>query len=806
MGPQPDSNELPQSTGQANLSCQECRRRKIKCDRQLPTCVACTSYTIPCVYPAGPLKPGPKPGAFRRSKKRRLEASHPPTTTDMRFRTTLPQQDQTPDLGPSLATSLPGKLASLDGNVPSTPGGAMRASDEPSGPSIASQSPEQSSFLTHRRLSWLVHPNHEPTLNLSDRAEESTGEPSMDQVSPFSIPVSLMDQICHTLQTDERDIHHLIALYFENMLSFTLFTPHLLGLKLQTGSPSQVIALLAAMFSFSARFRWECPRVNGEAGAAEQQTTWPAAKDFYLIAKRSVDRELMDLRSPPPLLVVQSMLLLTFYDLVESAEGRGWRSVGSLVRIAYELRLHLVDGNASDPANDHPDLWHAKEERRRTWWAIWELDAFSSTVRRLPSAIDWNQNWTWLPVDDESWLQKTPRPSCYLVADPMERFKALQRCNNQSAKAWFIVANSLMRTAYCIANSQEYFWTPPSFHPPHPGRPPLPQQEMSAQIRKAQQILSNSLYCFSVALPRHLRYRGQHLFSNVVSAPQSTRKCDSDIYSIHTMVKLTDFMLSDSNGLGTASRPAEPGASFPTQSESLLNPEDQQARELEQILARNISMAEAVLSLVRSSGPDHVHLVNPFLASTIWLAAAVFLAYRYLGIPTKSSQERLLVESKIDLLKTIFRQFVQWWGMSDILESKLSELETELLCMRKIGRAAIEDLQQHAAGKAGQVHGLPSIDTHPDTLPSPENSDEPAIPYGMSLHATSQMANTGNPPGNADALDGNPILSLMQDRGSSFSTYDTGSGLFDGDFFYNLEFQGFLDGMFATFQGQDVWK
>lgn len=303
------------------------------------------------------------------------------------------------------------------------------------------------------------------------------------------------------------------------------------------------------MFSFSARFRSGNQSSNGEAALSEQQSAWPAANDFYVIAKKSIDRELTDLKSPPPLLLLQSMVLLSFYELTESADGRGWRSLGLLVHIAYELWLHLVDSNAIDAPDIHPDTWSAKEECRRTWWAIWELDVFSSTVRCVSTAIDWNQNWTMLPVDDESWLEKKPRASCYLVADPMQRFKSLQNCKNQSAKAWFIVVNSLMRTAYCVSNSQEYFWVPPSFEVRTPGRQSLSQQQNSAQIRNAHEILSNCIYCFLVALPHPLRYRGQTLFNYGATAPKGAKQFDSDIYSINIMAQLTIFMLNDPNAL-----------------------------------------------------------------------------------------------------------------------------------------------------------------------------------------------------------------------------------------------------------------
>ncbi|KNG86964.1 hypothetical protein ANOM_004183 [Aspergillus nomiae NRRL 13137] len=812
MGSEAQSTDFAHPSELAALSCRECRRRKIKCSRQLPVCDACITSLNACVYPAGPLKPGPKAGCCHRSKKRKLEPqSHSPRTMDMGLLTMVPQHDTNAQPGKSFLSPVQEKGSRIDVGASSTPHSVLRASNEPSGPSLFSQSPEQGPAITHRRLSWLVHPNHEPIYKPSDGTEHSMIEPLADQCTPLSIPASLMKSMCDTLQTDEGDIYYLVDLYFENMMSFTLFTPHLLNIKLQTASPSQATALLAAMFSFSARFRLESTSANGSATASETQRTSPSVNDFYRIATASIDQELMDLKSPPPLLLLQAMVLLSFHDLIESAEGRGWRSLGRLVRIAYELRLHLVDRDVSDFPAEHPDTWSMKEERRRTWWAIWEFDIFASTVRRLPPAIDWSQNWTMLPVDDECWLQKKPKPSCYLVADPMERSKVLQRCGSQSGKAWFIVAKSLMRTAYCVSNSQEYFWSPPSSYPPQPGRPPLPQQQISAQIRTSHEIVSNALYCFSVALPRHLGYRGQHLFGNVASTPTRTKQRDSDIYSIQCMLKTTAYMLNDPNALETGSRPTQLDSSLPKQqkqqhAESGKRLESQQFREMDKILAKDLSMADAILSLVRNSDPDHVYLVNPFVANTIWLATAIFLVYKHLWAFHKDSQERLLVESNIDLLQTTLRQFVEWWNMSDILEAKLSELEKELASMRKMGSGSADssDLHQPLFPR-NEGPSLPEPIGANAEVPKPprDNSDEGAASCGLLLNGGSSMVQDGLPPGNADELDPNETLGLVEDRGCLPPLYEKGSGLFDDDLFYNVELQGFLDGMFAAYRGQD---
>lgn len=45
----PDALEdMPSAAAQQ--ACVECRRKKAKCDRKLPTCGLCSKYTIACLY------------------------------------------------------------------------------------------------------------------------------------------------------------------------------------------------------------------------------------------------------------------------------------------------------------------------------------------------------------------------------------------------------------------------------------------------------------------------------------------------------------------------------------------------------------------------------------------------------------------------------------------------------------------------------------------------------------------------------------------------------------------------------------
>ena len=193
---------------QAALSCQECRRRKIKCSRQLPACASCRNSSMSCAYPSHPLKPGPKPGQLRRSKKRRLEKSaHPPNAMEMGT-DMMPTQPDTNAVRQSSPSQRPASFQIMNDSTSSPLLVNLGNPELLNELSTSSQSPKQCSLMDHRRLSWLVHPSHEPTSPAFEDGVDLAGEPLLDESSPV-IHADLMSQICNALHTDNRDVHHL---------------------------------------------------------------------------------------------------------------------------------------------------------------------------------------------------------------------------------------------------------------------------------------------------------------------------------------------------------------------------------------------------------------------------------------------------------------------------------------------------------------------------------------------------------------------------------------------------------------------
>ncbi|OCL14888.1 hypothetical protein AOQ84DRAFT_189457 [Glonium stellatum] len=695
-----DENSRP---AQSNIACQACRKRKIKCGRELPHCTVCTESRHMCEYPPGPLKPGPKIGTSHRSRKRQRmnvseKASSSNEVSDRCGRRASRDSGGNEPESDNIHISLEPRRASQSASTifATQPAATSQAQPspsffsrpiyaeqtqgsivEPSGPldaehcatrdrpppspvtTAAALSPGEGS-LNIQNLSFIVHPSHESC---------TPGETADEAISPVGEPLMLA-RAWVTFGVRPETLYRLKDLFFENMTAFSLFQASQFESKAQSiTSTLHLHALLAAMFSFSAHFIQ--PEARGAQGRDMENYDSPAptSEHFAELAARFVDEALRKCGDEtPPLCVLQALILTTFQQLIRGVKGNAWRSLGTCVRIAYELNLHLIDSEDLvcvnlDTAAER-SRWCADEERRRAWWAIWEMDTFASTVRRCPSAIDWSQNETALPVDDETWFQSNPQRSCFLEKNPINRWKALPKSGNKSPKAWFIVVNSLMRDAQLLSSPRGVFRS---------NNHSLLSTRDSKDISERLGAISNALRCFSLAPPQSLKYHNQYLGFGVEGAKYvvSPRNTHSSIYSIHLMTQLATFMISHYHVFGPIPRT--------TCSTESLNNSDYSVHS--QVYPDNIAFekyfeaADNILTVLNRSCDDHVRYVNPFLASTVWLAAAVQLVRKVFGVPGTNAD---LAKSKFEVLHLHYKQFVSYWGISTALQQNLEVIETSL--------------------------------------------------------------------------------------------------------------------------------
>ncbi|KAH6649215.1 fungal-specific transcription factor domain-containing protein [Chaetomium tenue] len=466
--------------------------------------------------------------------------------------------------------------------------------------------------------------------------------------------------VCAALQLSRATYNLLMEYYFTNMTAFTLFRPGSIELKFaMMQHHSDAEALVASMFCFSARY-------------CRDDDNCPSPSQFAQIASLKLDESIDHYGDmPPPLWLLQASVLISFYQLTVSVRSRSWKKLGDCIRYAYDMNLHLVDAN-HDPAAmsgqatvDIP-RWLLLEERRRAWWAVWEMDVFASTIRRLPTAIDASLNLTMLPVPDDCWFSDQYQESCFLAEDSSLRWKHLAQSGNRSAKAWFIVVNSLMRNTQRVV---------------YPAGPVMQSRNGPNQSDHNDElnIMANTLYCTIASLPADLGYQGEtldfrvkHALSSDGDNSSNPRQRHADIYSIHLMTQLCRFMVYHHRICARAPWLAQRQQGPADRGERAGPPATQQANSE---WSNYINASEEIVIVVRNSARDHFRYVNPFLTNTLWFAAAAQVACNVFG---PASLNRRLASSNLDLLKLTIEGFISFWGGMESLRGKLARIETGL--------------------------------------------------------------------------------------------------------------------------------
>ncbi|KAF2808093.1 uncharacterized protein BDZ99DRAFT_420913 [Mytilinidion resinicola] len=466
------------------------------------------------------------------------------------------------------------------------------------------------------------------------------------------------------------------------MTAFTLFHQPTIRQKIYNiKNQLHSKALIAAICSFAARF------VAGYPDAPRTPETTPKEippiqdhERMHKLAMKWVLEALNECEDEtPPLCVLQALVLTTFYKLTEGVRGRAWRLLGTCVRIAYELRLNFIDIDRPDYSSD-VDKWCVDEERRRCWWAIWEMDVFASSIRRCPTAIDWTTNETYLPAKDSCWFNGRYQKSCFLELNATDRVNSLRDSGNRGADAWFIVLNSMMHDAQLLSNMSTVL---PDIDPDNNVAQMIQYFQNQFKGKKLEDAerklpgLENALRSFNATLPTELSYTGEYLSfmkgETLSSATILARRQDVAKYSIQITFQLTKIMINHhyafrevAAGKRTTENSRYTGLNWNTVEPEV--PTNAQG------LQNCMDSADDILAILTRCSEQYVQYVNPFLASTIWLATALQVLRKVFSGNSNSD----LIVSKCEVLRSHCEQYSQVWGTPLALMENLDTLEERL--------------------------------------------------------------------------------------------------------------------------------
>lgn len=157
--------------------------------------------------------------------------------------------------------------------------------------------------------------------------------------------------------------------------------------------PTETTLLLYGMFSLAARFS----KSDYFESVPHKDRGKPFAAEAQSILQNGLLNSEMD---SPNLAYLQGCTLVAYHSLTCGPNIQAWLLVGTCSRMAVFMGLNVVDEDMI--GKERPSLppvadWVCREERRRLFWTIWEMDSALS-YRIVPSIL----------IDDTSGYNSLP--------------------------------------------------------------------------------------------------------------------------------------------------------------------------------------------------------------------------------------------------------------------------------------------------------------------------------------------------------------------------------------------------------------
>ncbi|KAJ9633596.1 hypothetical protein H2204_006802 [Knufia peltigerae] len=641
-----------------NVACQACRNRKVRCSKEVPCCSNCRAILQVCHYPPAVLKPGPKVGSIH--KRRRLDNQNQ-VPTPVAVSTVVPEATIGLKERPAVSRSATGNNGEEEDTTTSDP------ATIPEGDALLrSQHIQTVSFLC--RVS-----NEEPLSPKSTGLATSPSEYGVGRQDPVL-------HVCRDLAIPVKTMHHLVHIFFTTFTSFRLFREPIFFARLTQGSYERSIkALLAIMIAFA------CKSTRGQETQVQGFPS-SSSSDFAFLALHEVDAAMAECGDEPPsLCLLQALILVTHWLLIKGVRGRAWRYLGLCIRIVLELGLYALDADQYGEAmanKSNPEQWCEDEEKRRAYWAVWEMDQFANHLKHVPIIMDWTQNHVLLPAEDDRWFRGQPQPSCFLESDLIARSKALHATSSKSMRAWYIVLASLNPHAHDFAYPSESM-----LRPSISKRNIASSKEPEMSREASRSILFHAIQLCIMLLPANLKFYGQSLdfgtrtfgrgsnrsssiiISNSNSTSLETLHIQSYIYQLAMMPEIARLL---------ALRPYV----FEAYARKMSNLDDHYQSHRQPLtgsFSREIKQcfdaADAVINIVVNCHESHYQYVNPYTACASWLAATAFLLIEDLA---EDDSEKPVIRAKFELLKATVDRFIQHWEMSIVPKQNLDALAERL--------------------------------------------------------------------------------------------------------------------------------
>ncbi|KAL1634689.1 hypothetical protein SLS56_002091 [Neofusicoccum ribis] len=362
------------------IACILCRKRKLKCDGQRPSCGTCKRLAHDCAYDEVRKKSGPKRG-YVKALEARLQQVETLLKTQESTEQSQPQRSNSnafptdPSTQPS---DLQGSNIILDNMA------QVMESVFPSGNGIS--------------------PGEFPAMQTGTADNSSSSDPFSWEMIGLGLDEPLPNQEV----INELSVLSLFAmnqLYFEkfNVVVPMIHRPRFLAAMNLAPHMRPPICLRYIMWTLA-------------ASSSDKYSS--LQEHFYHRARKYIQMDEMKGHGESMLTLAhcQSWALISSYEFKSMYFPRAWISAGRAVRMAQMMNLHKLDGAGLDVKQclPPPKDWTEREERRRTFWMCFNVDRYASIGTGWPMTMDERDIATNLPTVDEAFETSKPEGSISL--------------------------------------------------------------------------------------------------------------------------------------------------------------------------------------------------------------------------------------------------------------------------------------------------------------------------------------------------------------------------------------------------------
>ncbi|KAF9880719.1 hypothetical protein CkaCkLH20_01761 [Colletotrichum karsti] len=361
----------------AALACNCCRRRKLRCSREVPTCQQCRKTGSECVYESKRSKPGMKAGAIE-NLHRRLDA----------LERTVHQQRANPadrDRRQSRTDSSPNQDSPHGSN----------AEIERNAYSIMSFFAKELQKFNTKASGSLSNGNHIPgageDVPRTKRRRLNDFEGTQSPLGSNGPALLDGDVLQAVLQAYFSHVHPWIPILHEARFRRRLAGPN--GFE-------ALKVVLHSMVLAAARYVSDEEAAAAAFGSCQHRVNvrdWVVSQAMKHLTVESL----------------QALIIVSFNDIGSGDAAQAWSLVGSLTRTVEYLQLTVEHDDADRPSLSQPfislhppDNWTEAEERRRVFWNVFKLDRLISVTMGWNTSLTSDDVRCRLPCDGVLWRKE----------------------------------------------------------------------------------------------------------------------------------------------------------------------------------------------------------------------------------------------------------------------------------------------------------------------------------------------------------------------------------------------------------------